>query len=62
MIKFFKVLNEDGSPNLIGTSENILEGIEITETEYNDLRQAIINNAVHLEPLPEDLMMEEENV
>ena len=58
MIKFFKILNEDGSLNLIGTSENILEGIEITEMEYNDLRQAIINNAVHLEPLPEDLIDE----
>ena len=58
MIKFFKILNEDGSLNLIGTSENILEGIEITETEYNDLRQNIINNAVHLEPLPEDLIEE----
>ena len=58
MIKFFKILNEDGSLNLIGTSENILKGIEITETEYNDLRQNIINNAVHLEPLPEDLIDE----
>lgn len=58
MIKFFKILNEDGSLNLIGTSENILKGIEITETEYNDLRQNIINNAVHLEPLPEDLIEE----
>ena len=59
MIKFFKILNEDGSLNLIGTVNNdIIEGIEITENEYNDLRQNIINNAVHLEPLPEDLIDE----
>lgn len=58
MIKYFKILNEDGSLNLIGTAENILEGIEIEENEYNELKHHIINTAVHLEPLPEDLMDE----
>lgn len=37
-------------------TENILEGIEIEENEYNELKQHIINTAVHLEPLPEDLI------
>jgi hypothetical protein len=47
---YFKKLNEDGSLNMIGTSElHTVDNIEISESEYNRLRESIIENAVHID-------------
>lgn len=52
---FYKKLNEDGSTNMIGEQDELPKDcIKITEAEYNELYQYILNNAVHITSVEEE--------
>lgn len=48
-MKYYKKINDDGSLNLIGTTEKVTDGAEITKDEYDNLYQYIIENAEHID-------------
>ena len=46
---FYKKLNKDGTLYMIGTQDELpTDAVEITETEYEELYQYILENTVHV--------------